>query len=276
MSYTLAGETIATLREEIASEKVPIVYECGIFTRMEIGPGKIILIGSPPGYGKTSLIGQLMFDALYAQPELRAVVCNVEMTPIEIMERELARVSGVTYDIIQHRKLPTDEIKQKVETSYSVLQKIETRLGFVQPPFCLAETLKTADEMNADLIVIDYIQRVPISHDTAQHQDIRLQLNESITLLRQAANQCGKAIIVLSSVGRGKDGNYKNVGLGGYKESSELEFGANNAYVLQRPNPDDGFRLLEDLKGRKLKRQNFPLRLTGEFQRWEHAGYDGR
>ena len=74
-------------------------------SRLEIGPGSVSLFGGPPGAGKTALVMQLVFEAVRLTTSLKAVVCNVEMAPTALLERQLARLSGVTLADLRHRRV---------------------------------------------------------------------------------------------------------------------------------------------------------------------------
>ena len=49
------------------------------FESVDLRPGRVALIGAPPGSGKTTLALQMVFDVA-AQHGLRAVIANVEMS----------------------------------------------------------------------------------------------------------------------------------------------------------------------------------------------------
>ncbi len=71
----------------------------------QLGRGQVIVIGAPPGAGKTALIGQVVLDALQHpdHPDLRVLIGNVEMSFDALMDRHLAYRSGVGLPWIRHR-----------------------------------------------------------------------------------------------------------------------------------------------------------------------------
>src|SRR5690606_20259106 len=101
-------------------------FSCGCLKKLAVAPGRIVMIGAPPGVGKTALTMQLTFDALHANPDLKAVVCNVEMSPDALLERELARVSGVPLDDVH-----LSEKREQIENGIQTIRQIENRLAFV-------------------------------------------------------------------------------------------------------------------------------------------------
>src|SRR5262249_29669756 len=129
------------------------------FEHVEIAPGRIELLGGAPGTGKTVLLMQWVFSALFLNPDLRILVCNVEMPPGMLLNRQLSRLSVVPLtDILKQRIAPDDYagIGRAVVTIRSVIG----RLGFVKAPHNLDRVAEAADDFGADLIVLDYLQRI--------------------------------------------------------------------------------------------------------------------
>jgi replicative DNA helicase len=87
----------------VLSGKPPTLYPAseGSLSRIEIGPELVALLGGPPGVGKTALTMQLVVDALRLTPAVKALVANVEMPPPALLDRQLARLSGVDLRTIQ-------------------------------------------------------------------------------------------------------------------------------------------------------------------------------
>ena len=90
--------------------KPPVFYPigAGALERIEIGPGLVTLLGGAPGAGKTAFTMQALVDALRLTPELRAVVANVEMGPAVLLDRQLARLSGIDLRTIRYRRLAAE------------------------------------------------------------------------------------------------------------------------------------------------------------------------
>src|SRR5262249_3303973 len=105
--YQTAAEVLASWRDDVLSGNAPTLYPAGAgaLRRIEIGPGLVVLLGGAPGAGKTAFTMQLLVDALRLTPTLRGVVCNVEMPPAVLLDRQLARLSGIDLSSIRHRRL---------------------------------------------------------------------------------------------------------------------------------------------------------------------------
>lgn len=105
--FISAADALTDWRADLLAGKAPVFFPVGSgeLARIEIGPERVVLIGGAPGAGKTAFTMQLTCDALRITPTLRAVVCNVEMSVRALLERQLARVSGVPLDVIRKRTL---------------------------------------------------------------------------------------------------------------------------------------------------------------------------
>lgn len=240
-NFASAADLLDAWRDDVLSGTPPILFPVGAgeLARIEIGPQLVTLLGGAPGAGKTAFVMQLVVDALRLTPSLRVLVCNVEMTPAVLLDRQLARLSGIDLDTIRHRRFDgshADRLDQAIHT----LEALGERLAFVRPPFDLQNVRDASEGHDADLIVFDYIQRI---RPPGEHNDKRGSVNATMDYLRQFADK-GLAVVVLSAVGRSKDdqgrSSYAGSGmnLASFRESSELEFGADDAFILH-PDADN-------------------------------------
>jgi replicative DNA helicase len=270
--YLSAADALAPWREDLLAGTPPQLYPVGTgeLARLEIGPGLVSLIGGAPGTGKTALVMQGVLDALRLTPTLRVVVCNVEMSPAVLLERQLARLSGVDLSLIRHRRLGADHA-DRIDLGLATLDTVAERLCFVRSPFTLANVAASVDAFGAGLIVLDYLQRIA---PPGEHGDKRGSVNATMDFLRQFAD-AGAAILAVAAVGRTKDGKGRSsydangLGLASFKESGELEYGADSAYLLC---PDakggDGVRL-RCLKDRNGEPRDVALRFNRRLQRFD-------
>src|SRR6516165_7455704 len=106
-SYVCAADSLALWRDDVLSGKPPVLYPLGTgdLARLECGPGRVMLLGGAPGAGKTAFTMQAVVDALRLTPTLRAVVSNVEMGPAVLLDRQLARLSGIDLTLNRLRRL---------------------------------------------------------------------------------------------------------------------------------------------------------------------------
>jgi replicative DNA helicase len=270
--FRTAADLFAGWRDDVLSGTPPTLYPIGTgdLARVEIGPGLVALIGGAPGAGKTAFTMQAVVDALRLTPDLRAIVCNVEMLPAVLLDRQLARLSGVDASLIRYRRLDASHA-DRIDQALATLDALADRLAFVSPPFDLANVAATADALDAGLIVLDYIQRIPPPGD---HADKRTGVNATMDYLRKFAD-AGTAVVVVSAVGRTKDSkgrsSYSGEGLNlaSFRESSELEFGCDDAFILT-PDGDDGDAVtLRHLKSRHGEARDIALTFDRKRQRFE-------
>ncbi len=177
-TYQCAADVLAGWRDDVLSGKPPILYPVGTgeLAQLEIGPGLVWLLGGAPGAGKTAFTMQCVFDALRLTPDLRAVVCNVEMPPGVLLDRQLARLSGIDLTTIRHRRLGAEHA-ERIDRALATLEPLAERLAFCRPPFDLANVAATADAFDAHLLLLDYIQRIP---PPGEHADKRGSVNATM------------------------------------------------------------------------------------------------
>ncbi len=273
--FQSAADVLARWRDDVLSGKPPTFYPVGNgeLARIEIGPGTVTLLGGAPGAGKTALSLQFLVDALRLTPTLRAVVCNVEMPPAVLLDRQLARLSGIDLAAIRYRRLGADHA-DRIDQAMNTLEPLAERLAFVRPPFDLANVAATADAFGADLLLLDYIQRIPPPGD---HADKRGAVNATMDYLRQFAD-AGTAVIVVSAIGRTRDGKGRSsyagegLNLASFRESSELEFGADDAFIMVADDDQGDAVTLRHLKSRHGEARDLALTFHRKHQRFTPAG----
>jgi replicative DNA helicase len=274
--YQSTADLLDPWRDDVLSGKPPTLYSVGTgeLARIEIGPGLVTLIGGAPGAGKTALTLQMILDALSATPTLNALVLDVEMSPSVLLDRQLARLAGIDGSLIRHRRL-TAEHAGAVERGMEALEQIADRLAFVRPPFDLANLASAADAFNAGLILIDYIQRV---RAPGEHGDRRGAVDATMDYLRQFAD-AGVAIVVVAALARSKDAKGRSsylegLSLASFRETSELEYGCDDGFILA-PADNDGddgkassLVVLKHLKSRHGETRDITLNFDRKRQRF--------
>ena len=264
--YQTAADMFDAWRDALFSGAAPPLYEVGTgaLATVEVGPGRVVLVGGLPGGGKTALAMQWTIDMLRSVPTLRAVVANVEMSAAVLLDRQLARLSGVPLDAITKRKLGAEHA-DRIDRGLATLESVADRLAFIAPPFDLGNIAATADDFGGGLLVLDYLQRI---RPPGEHVDRRHSVDALMDYLRQFAD-AGCAVLAVSAVARSKDRRGRStydgdaLSLASFRESSGLEYGADTAYVLV-PGRDDP----EAVTLRCLKhRHGEPVDVTLRFER---------
>lgn len=277
--FVAGADAIAAWRVDLLNGKAPTLYriaESGPLARVEIGPKLITLIGGGPGDGKTAFVMQGVCDALRLNSTLRVVVCNVEMPPEVLLERQLARLSGVPLDVIRHRRIGPEHA-ERVDIGLGMLGELVDRLAFVRPPFDLANVAAVVgafaplDGRGGSMLVCDYLQRIAVP---GQSGDRRGSIDALMGHLREFAD-AGVAVVAVSAVGRQRDKagrsgySAESMGLGAFRESSELEFGADSAFIVARYPDEPERRTLLHLKARHGELSDIELSFDGARQRFD-------
>lgn len=273
-AYTTGADVLADWRDSVLSGVPPTFYPVGSgeLARIEIGPGLVDLFGGPPGAGKTAFTMQLAIDALRLTPALRLLVCNVEMPPPVLLDRQLARLSGIDLTTIRYRRLGAEHA-ERIDRAICTLDALADRLCFVRPPFTLANVAEAADAFEANVLLLDYIQRIP---PPGQHDSKRGSIDATMDYLRRFAD-AGVAVLAVSAVSRTKDSmgrsSYAGDGLNlaSFRESSELEYGADDAFMLVPDAEPDATTYpveLRHLKSRYGERRDIALTFDGRHQQF--------
>jgi replicative DNA helicase len=270
-SFTAGAELFEEWKGEVTSEKPPTLFPVGDeghpLNAVEIGPGQVVLVGAPPAAGKTALVMQMVFDAVRLTPTLKALVCNVEMSAGALLDRQLSRLAGIPLRSVRRRDVGGKYAEPFARGLIELKERAE-RVAFLRQPFDLANVARSADEFGADMILLDYVQRIG---PPKEYADKRLSLNAVMDTVRAMAD-AGCAVLVVSAVGRQRDGNgkssYDGLTLASFRESSELEYGADSAYLLVRE-PDSDDAVLKCVKNRHGEPADIDLTFDGAHQRFE-------
>ena len=261
-NYQTAADVFDGWRDDLLTGTPPMFYPIGDgeLARLELGPGLVTLFGGAPGAGKTAFTMQAACDALRLTPTLRALVANVEMPPSVLLDRQLARLAGIPAELIR-RRTAGRFARRAARRRLATLESFADRLAFVRPPFTLDNVAAAADAFDAGLLLLDYAQRIL---PPGEHGDRRNSVNALMDYLRQFAD-AGVAVLVVAAVGRTKDAKGRSsyaadgLNLASFRESSELEFGADDAFILAPDAKDAELVTLRHLKSRHGETRDLPL-----------------
>ena len=268
-------ELFSSWKKELLAGTPPIRWaladESSPLNAIEAGPGRVTGIGGGPGSGKTALVLQLMTDGLRLSDDLRVLVANVEMAPSVLMDRQLSRLSGIDLNLIQQRKFQAEHT-ERLHAGFEQLEAIVSRLGFVKGPFTFDNVAAAADELEPQILVLDYLQRFQSS---ASGDDRRGGLDQSMSLTRKFAD-AGSSVFVVSALSRQKNAQGRSgydaetVTMASFRDSSEIEFGLDDAYILTT-SEESSERVLKHLKSRNGECRDIALEFDGSIQRFSGA-----
>jgi replicative DNA helicase len=230
-TFTIAADLFGRWSAHLERGAPPGRFELPApFDGVDVRPGRLILLGGAPGSGKTAALLQVGVDLLRRNGSARLLVANVEMTPALLVDRVAARLGAVPLTAITDRT-PTAAQLGRVRAAVESLMPAATRLAFLDAPFALEHVAAAADAFQANVFVLDYIQRFTVG---GAGKDKREQLETAAAVLRRFCD-AGAAVLVASAVARqkGKDGStYSGLNLASFRGSSELEYGCDGAYLL--------------------------------------------
>jgi replicative DNA helicase len=222
-------------RSDVLSIEPPTSWSIGdpTFDHVEVAPGRIVLVGGSPSSGKTALLQQWVGGILDAEADARVLIANIEMAPGQLLNRMLSRTSGVPLTDIRKRQVKPTDIA-KLGTAMERIRSYGDRLAFASAPNSLAAVRAAAAAHWADILCLDYVQRI---EPTGNFGGLRDRINALMSELRSLANS-GAAILAASALARSRDDKGRasysgqHLSVASFRESSELEYGCDSAFLL--------------------------------------------
>jgi replicative DNA helicase len=241
-----------------------------------INPGCITLIGGAPGQGKTAYVMQCIVEALRFHDELRALVCNVEMSRSCLLERQVARISGVPLDTITDRTF-RGKFDHEVNVALATIGSVADRLAFAHPPFNMVTVNVAVRKFKPQIVVLDYVQRM---RGQLAAGESRVSMENLMGQIRELAGD-EVAVVAVSALSRRRThegGAYDEdaLDISSFRDSSELEYGADSAWLLiprvsseACEDPSYGIKtgvMLKCVKNRHGAMRSLPLLFIPAFQ----------
>lgn len=134
------------------------------FDALDVRPGRVLLVGAPPGAGKTALVLQVAAGVLQKHSDVQAVVGNVEMAPLDLLARVTARLAGLSIERVADKNLSAPE-KERLRKTLVMNQSLLDRMAFLESPFTLDHLAGGLTDFGATLAVVDYVQRFGVARD---------------------------------------------------------------------------------------------------------------
>jgi replicative DNA helicase len=201
------------------------------FDKLDVRPGRLILLGGKPGCGKSAALLQIAIDLLRQNTAVRLLMANVEMAPSALAERIVARLSGVPLTAIIDRTLMSYQLEQ-IRAAVDSIAPVMDRIAFLNAPFALEHVAAAGTAFKANVLILDYLQRFTVGDGKGEKRE---QLETAATVLRRFCD-AGAAVLAASAVARNRSprgSTYDGLGLASFRGSSELEFGADSVYLLE-------------------------------------------
>lgn len=194
--------------------------------------GDLIIVAGRPGMGKSAFSGNILETA--SKAGLHSLLFSLEMNKCDITERFVASHGSVKYHHIQSGYITNDEWPRITEAA----SRIDTwRLAIDDTPaMMLAEInikAKRQKKQGLDLIVVDYLQLMPISN---QKDSRTIALGEISRGLKQLAREVDAAVIAVSQLNRSVDSRPdKRPNMSDLRDSGQIEQDADVILFPFRP-----------------------------------------
>ncbi len=109
-NYQTAADAFDGWRDDLLTGTPPKLYPIGEgeLARIEVGPQLVTLFGGRQAPAKPPLSCKRLSMRCGSTMSLRAVVLNVEMPPAVLLDRQLARLSGIPAEDIRYRQLGSE------------------------------------------------------------------------------------------------------------------------------------------------------------------------
>ena len=289
-SQVMLREFLPGLLDNVLTGEPPpeYLFDARPWGTLALKPGQITCIGGAPNCGKTALLMKMVTGALVLDPKLRAVIACVEMDERILMERALARLSGVFLGKILKRDRDS-LFADRINAVRPQLESLADRLMFVRRPFTMVDVRAVCDEFQPQIVALDYLQRIPADPRLVE---LRQQVTLAMTAMRGLADT-GPAVLLAAALNRqassraqsraeSADDNVND--LAAFRDSSDVEYSVDDAYVLAKA-PRNMVTLSEEeyqpkklvlrhVKSRNSLTMHIPLTFDGRVQeftlrKWE-------
>jgi replicative DNA helicase len=198
------------------------------------------VIAAEPGAGKTTFAWQIA-NQIAALAKVPVIYINYEQSKEELREKTLSRLTGIDTRHFRRGKLALEDPINKpkilaaleqyaIETApHTTIVEADEKTTAFEIEMIVQGVLKKAGATSC-LLVVDYLQLVPLSENqgkTASNTMDKVTL--SISALRRIARKLNVSVLAISSQNRA---GYKKKNLSVFKETGNIEYGADTASVL--------------------------------------------
>lgn len=200
------------------------------------------VIGAIAGEGKTTFAWQIA-NQIAALAKVPVIYISYEQSKAEFREKTLSRLTGIDTRHFRRGKLTLEDpinkpkvlaalMQYAVETApHTTIVEADEKTTALEIEMIVQGVLKKAGATSC-LLVVDFLQLVPLSENqgkTASNTMDRVTLN--VSALRRIALKLNVSVLAISSLNRI---GYKKKNLSVFKETGNIEYGADTASALVR------------------------------------------
>lgn len=192
---------------------------------------KLVVLGARPATGKSALA---LCAAMATQGNGAVLYCSYEMSPVAIMGRALANLSGVNSEKIAYRKLDGEDyqviVKHYPEAAAMNIHFLEDANT---PAKVRVEALRLQKEANLALIVIDYLQ---LMSSGQKAESRRVEVGQISRALKALAMELNIPVLALSQLNRQSEATAsKEPTMSELRESGDIEQDADVIVLMYAP-----------------------------------------
>lgn len=267
--------------EQRTTKRIPSAYIPTGFELLDrrIGgwePGELIVIGSRPSVGKTSLGLSLMRNVAVVH-DIPCAYFTFETGVQHLTERIIAAEAEIDITKLKTGKLTDKEWTKLDDNLRKILDK---KIYLISDPLLNPDNLhstieRLVTEKGVRLVVLDYLQLI-IPYRLRRNRE--QEVSTIIRKIKATAKELNIVVLLLSQLNRSVElrGGYKRPMLSDLRESGAIEDDADKVIFLHRP---EFYGIMEDECGNSLKgiaeliiaknrtgvTDEFPLRFDSNF-----------
>lgn len=231
-----------------------------------LNPGDVYVIGARPAVGKSALATQMIMNV--ADKSNRVGYFNLEMTNQQILERMIARESGIS--LIRLRKAVAfigDEEERYVKAINKFVGK--NNLFVFSGSYTPSEMKAICKNLDLDLIVIDYLQLVKADR---QYGNRVAEVGDISKSIKSMAMELKTPVIALSQLNRASKPT-EEPSMADLRESGDIEQDASVIMLMWNMDEDGKTKGLKVDKNRQGELGKVALAFEGENMNFRPINY---
>jgi replicative DNA helicase len=241
--------------EQRTTKRIPSAYIPTGFEMLDrrIGgwePGELIVIGSRPSVGKTSLGLSLMRNVAVIH-DIPCAYFTFETGVQHLTERIIAAEAEINITQLKNGGLTDTEWEKLERNLRNILDK---KIFLISDPMLNPDNLhltieRLVTEKGVRLVVLDYLQLI-IPYRIRRNRE--QEVSTIIRKIKATAKELNIAVLLLSQLNRSVElrGGYKRPMLSDLRESGAIEDDADKVIFIHRP---EFYGIMEDEYGNSLK-----------------------
>ncbi len=232
--------------------------------------GKMITIGARPAVGKSALMLYIASKAILNGS--RVLICSLEMSEVECVQRMLALIAGVDASRLEGRSLTDDDWGRMAEgTALIPGDNIRFTKNARTPEAVRTEALRMRADCGLDLVVVDYLQLMSTSGKVSGRVEAVGEISRNLKLL---ALELGIPVICGAQVNRqsAQGGEERPPKLSELRESGSIEQDSDIVFMLHASQLGKPERELIVAKNRQGRTGRMNLLFEGARMRFTEVG----